>query len=104
MTIDIEPLRKTLGTKIEDEDVVTQAPLKAVIATFDRQEKVPQEGFEIVGLDIAGFNRSSILKNISLPLKLWKSRMRAKEIIIDFKPDAIHLQSEGPLSVRARGT
>src|SRR5690349_20325693 len=44
MTIDIEPLRKTLGTKIEDEDVVTQAPLKAMIATFDRQEKVPEEG------------------------------------------------------------
>ena len=30
-------------------------------------EKVPQEGFEIVGLDIAGFNRSNLLKNISLP-------------------------------------
>ena len=44
MTIDIEPLRKTLGTKIEDEDVVTRAPLKAMIATFDRQEKAPEEG------------------------------------------------------------
>ena len=44
MTIDIEPLRKQLGRKIEDEDVVTQAPLKAMIATFDRQEKAPEEG------------------------------------------------------------
>ena len=44
MTIDIEPLKKQLGRKIEDEDVVTQAPLKAMIATFDRQEKVPAEG------------------------------------------------------------
>ncbi|CAN5627476.1 MaoC family dehydratase N-terminal domain-containing protein [soil metagenome] len=44
MTIDIEPLRKTLGTKIEDEDVVTQAPLKSMIATFDRQEKAPEPG------------------------------------------------------------
>ena len=43
MTIDIEPLRKTLGTKIEDEDVVTRAPLKAMIATFDRQEKAPEQ-------------------------------------------------------------
>jgi 3-methylfumaryl-CoA hydratase len=42
--IDIEPLRQTLGTKIEDEDVVTRAPLKAIIATFDRQEKAPEEG------------------------------------------------------------
>ena len=32
MTIDIEPLKKELGRKIEDEDVVTQAPLKAMIA------------------------------------------------------------------------
>ena len=38
MTIDIEPLRKQLGRKIEDEDVVTRAPLKAMIATFDRPE------------------------------------------------------------------
>jgi 3-methylfumaryl-CoA hydratase len=44
MTIDIEPLRKHLGTKIEDEDVVTQAPLKAMIATFDRPDKVPEPG------------------------------------------------------------
>ena len=44
MTIDIAPLRKELGRKIEDEDVVTQAPIKAMLATFDRQEKVPDEG------------------------------------------------------------
>jgi 3-methylfumaryl-CoA hydratase len=44
MTIDIEPLKKELGRKIEDEDVVTQAPLKAMIATFDRPDRVPAEG------------------------------------------------------------
>ena len=44
MTIDIEPLKKELGRKIEDEDVVTQAPLKAMIATFDRPDKVPAAG------------------------------------------------------------
>jgi 3-methylfumaryl-CoA hydratase len=43
MTIDIEPLKKELGRKIEDEDVVTQAPLKAMIATFDRPDKLPAE-------------------------------------------------------------
>ena len=36
-------------------------------------EKVPQAGYEIVGLTIAGFNRSSLIKNISLPFKLIKS-------------------------------
>jgi 3-methylfumaryl-CoA hydratase len=44
MTIDIEPLRKQIGRKIEDEDVVTEAPLKAMIATFDRPDKVPAAG------------------------------------------------------------
>jgi 3-methylfumaryl-CoA hydratase len=44
MTIDIEPLKKLLGRKIEDEDTVTEAPLKGMIATFDRDEKVPGPG------------------------------------------------------------
>jgi 3-methylfumaryl-CoA hydratase len=44
MTIDIEPLRKQLGRKIEDEDVVTAAPIKAMICTFDRDERVPAPG------------------------------------------------------------
>ncbi len=33
-------------------------------------EKVPEAGYKIDGLDIAGFNRSSLIKNIGLPLKL----------------------------------
>jgi len=52
-------------------------------------EKVPKEGFEIVGLDIAGFNRSNMLKNIMLPVKLLKSRMQARSIIKEFRPGAI---------------
>jgi len=52
-------------------------------------EKVPQEGFEIKGLDIAGFNRSNLFANITLPYKLIKSRIRAKQIIKQFKPGAI---------------
>ena len=52
-------------------------------------EKVPQEGFKIVGLDIAGFNRSSLLKNIWLPFKLLKSLWKAKHILKDFRPDVV---------------
>lgn len=52
-------------------------------------EKVPQEGFRIIGLDIAGFNRSNLLKNLSLPYKLWKSRRKAAEVIREFQPDAV---------------
>lgn len=44
MTVDIEPLKKQLGRKVEDEDVVTEMPLKGIIATFDRDEEVPKAG------------------------------------------------------------
>lgn len=52
-------------------------------------EKVPQAGYEIVGLDIAGFNRSSLIKNIGLPFKLIKSFLQVKKVMNDFKPDAV---------------
>lgn len=51
-------------------------------------EKVPQAGFNIEGLDIAGFNRSSLIKNIGLPLKLVKSWLQVRSIFKRFKPDA----------------
>jgi len=51
-------------------------------------EKVPQAGYKIEGLDIAGFNRSSLIKNIGLPLKLVKSFFQVRTIFKNFKPDA----------------
>jgi UDP-N-acetylglucosamine--N-acetylmuramyl-(pentapeptide) pyrophosphoryl-undecaprenol N-acetylglucosamine transferase len=51
-------------------------------------EKVPQAGFKIEGLDIAGFNRSSLLKNISLPFKLVNSFLKVRQIFKTFEPDA----------------
>lgn len=50
-------------------------------------EKVPQEGFKIIGLDIVGFNRSNWLKNLTLPFKLLKSLSAAKKIILEFRPN-----------------
>ena len=52
-------------------------------------EKVPQAGYKIEGLDIAGFNRSSLIKNIGLPFQLVKSFLHVRRIINDFKPDAV---------------
>lgn len=52
-------------------------------------EKVPQAGYKIVGLDIAGLNRSSLIKNIGLPFKLVKSFFQVKNIFKSFKPDAV---------------
>jgi UDP-N-acetylglucosamine--N-acetylmuramyl-(pentapeptide) pyrophosphoryl-undecaprenol N-acetylglucosamine transferase len=52
-------------------------------------EKVPQAGFEIEGLDIAGFNRSSLIKNIGLPFKIIKSFLQVRRILNRYKPDAV---------------
>jgi UDP-N-acetylglucosamine--N-acetylmuramyl-(pentapeptide) pyrophosphoryl-undecaprenol N-acetylglucosamine transferase len=52
-------------------------------------EKIPQAGYEIKGLDIAGFNRSSLLKNIGLPYKLLKSFFQVRSIFESFRPDAV---------------
>lgn len=52
-------------------------------------EKVPQAGYKIVGLYIAGYNRSSLLKNIILPFKLAKSFSQVQTILKTFKPDAV---------------
>ena len=50
-------------------------------------EKVPQAGFKIIGLNIAGFDRGNLLKNIGLPFKLISSLIKAKKVIKEFKPD-----------------
>jgi len=52
-------------------------------------DRVPQAGYKIKGIDIAGFNRSSLLKNITLPFKLINSFFQVRKIISDFKPDAV---------------
>lgn len=52
-------------------------------------EKIPEAGFKIIGIDISGYNRSSLLKNISLPFKLMKSYFQVRDIFKSFKPDAV---------------
>lgn len=52
-------------------------------------EKVPQAGYEIKGLDIAGYNRSSLIKNIFLPFKIIKSFYQVSKIVKSFRPSAV---------------
>lgn len=52
-------------------------------------EKVPQAGYNIEGLAIEGFNRSSLIKNIGLPFKLIKSFFQVRRIFNTFKPIAV---------------
>ena len=52
-------------------------------------EKVPQAGYEIKGLTIAGLNRSNMFKNLTLPFKLIKSFFQVRNIFNAFKPNAV---------------
>jgi len=52
-------------------------------------ERVPEAGYDIVGLDIQGIDRRNLWKNLSLPLKLWNSLRKARKILRDFRPDAV---------------
>lgn len=49
-------------------------------------ERVPAAGFRIIGLPVAGFQRGSVIANLSLPFKLLKSILKARKIIRNFKP------------------
>ncbi len=50
-------------------------------------EKVPAAGYKIEGINIAGFNRGSLLKNINLPGKILSSLLKTRKIIKEFEPD-----------------
>jgi UDP-N-acetylglucosamine--N-acetylmuramyl-(pentapeptide) pyrophosphoryl-undecaprenol N-acetylglucosamine transferase len=50
-------------------------------------EKVPKAGFNIVGLPIAGINRSNMLANLGFPFKLVKSLVKAHKTVKDFAPN-----------------
>ena len=50
---------------------------------------IPQYGYSIVGMPIAGVNRKHLLKNITLPHKIFKSVQQARKTINKFKPDII---------------
>ena len=52
-------------------------------------EKVPAAGYKIIGLDIRGIQRGSIIKNLQFPIKLISSVRKALKIIKDFKPNAV---------------
>jgi UDP-N-acetylglucosamine--N-acetylmuramyl-(pentapeptide) pyrophosphoryl-undecaprenol N-acetylglucosamine transferase len=52
-------------------------------------EKVPQAGYEIVGLPIAGLQRKLTLSNFLLPFKILKSLWKAHAIVKNFKPQLV---------------
>lgn len=52
-------------------------------------EKVPAAGYRIMGLPVAGLQRSMSISNLALPAKVMRSLNKAGKIIRDFKPDVV---------------
>ena len=73
-------------------------------------EKVPAEGFEIVGLPIAGVQRhmsvKNLVNNVSVPFKVVESVLRARAVVKKFQPDivvGVGGYASGPLLWAATG-
>jgi len=52
-------------------------------------ERVPQAGYAIEGLNIAGFQRKFSLRNLVFPYKLFNSLWKARQIVRRFQPDVV---------------
>jgi len=52
-------------------------------------EKVPAAGYKIIGLNISGIQRGSIVKNLALPFKFFGSMRKALGLLDEFKPDVV---------------
>ncbi|MCQ2332264.1 MAG: undecaprenyldiphospho-muramoylpentapeptide beta-N-acetylglucosaminyltransferase [Paludibacteraceae bacterium] len=50
-------------------------------------KRVPEAGYEIVGLNVQGFHRHHLWKNIGVLYNLIKSMCKVKKVIQEFKPD-----------------
>lgn len=49
-------------------------------------QRVPDAGYPIVGLPVAGFDRKHLWKNVSVLIKLLRSQWKARKIIREFNP------------------
>lgn len=49
-------------------------------------QRVPDAGYEIIGLPVAGFDRKRLWRNVSVLIKLIRSQWKARIIIKKFKP------------------
>lgn len=52
-------------------------------------QKVPEAGYPIKGLPVAGLQRKFTLANLSFPIKLWRSLRLAAAIVNEFNPQLV---------------
>jgi UDP-N-acetylglucosamine--N-acetylmuramyl-(pentapeptide) pyrophosphoryl-undecaprenol N-acetylglucosamine transferase len=68
--------------------------------------RVPEAGYKIIGLPIAGLQRKLTLSNLLLPFKLAKSYYKANSIVKSFNPHAVvgtGGYASGPMLMAANG-
>ena len=68
---------------------------------------VPKAGYKLRCIDIAGFDRKHLLRNVSVLRKLVKSRRDCINIIKEFKPDCIVCTGgyvSGPVAIASKKT
>ncbi len=49
-------------------------------------QRVPDAGYQIIGLPVAGFDRKHIWKNFAVIVKLLRSQWKARRIVKEFRP------------------
>jgi UDP-N-acetylglucosamine--N-acetylmuramyl-(pentapeptide) pyrophosphoryl-undecaprenol N-acetylglucosamine transferase len=52
-------------------------------------QKVPEAGYSIKGLPVAGLQRKLTFANLSFPIKLWRSLRMASRIVKEFNPHLV---------------
>jgi len=52
-------------------------------------QKVPEAGYSIKGLPVAGLQRKLTFANLSFPIKLWRSLRMASRIVKEFQPQVV---------------
>lgn len=50
-------------------------------------QRVPEAGYRIIGLPVAGFDRRRLWRNFAVLTRLWRSLRIARKILRDFNPD-----------------
>ncbi len=77
-------IANALHQKIQEAEILFVGAKKKL-----EMKKVPEAGFKIIGLNIAGFQRGFYWKNLLLPFKIIDSLIKAKKIINEFNPDVV---------------
>ncbi|HIT48502.1 MAG TPA: undecaprenyldiphospho-muramoylpentapeptide beta-N-acetylglucosaminyltransferase [Candidatus Coprenecus stercoripullorum] len=78
----------SIANALRDSGYETEILFVGAIGKME-MEKVPEAGYRIIGLPVAGLQRSLSVSNLALPFKVLKSLRMARKIIRDFRPDVI---------------